>query len=208
MRRIADLSGLDTTEEAAAVLQATLVAMGQRLAPDVRDTIAAALPDEIGAVLRRSESELESESESESEFFDRVRRREGVSLGFAREHAQGVCRALGEILPGEALRALEEALPASFAELFHPPPPPAPPPGYRVAKSERHHTLATGRPGSRHPLSESRPPTAQSHSVVREANPHADTKLSSASGLTQERLEESLATAHPSKGRRISNASD
>jgi hypothetical protein len=42
---------------------------------------------------------------------------------------------------------------------------------------------------------------------VCEENPHADSKLSSAKGLTQERLDESLATAKPEQGRRISRAS-
>jgi hypothetical protein len=57
-------------------------------------------------------------------------------------------------------------------------------------------------------MSESAPHSAQSHSVVCEANPHGETKISSARGMTQERLDESLATAHPDEHRTIAKASD
>jgi hypothetical protein len=58
-------------------------------------------------------------------------------------------------------------------------------------------TLSEGKPGSRHPLSEARLDRAQSNSVARADEPHADTKLSSARGLTQERLHETLAVGRP-----------
>ena len=93
-------------------------------------------------------------------------------------------------------------------ELFRSPPSSEPPPEHPVAKKERHHTLATGKPGAEHPLNESRPHAAQAHSVVREKNPHADTELSSASGMTQERLDESLATVQPDDTRTIGRASE
>lgn len=56
-----------------------------------------------------------------------------------------------------------------------------------------HRSLSGGRPGSDRPLSEAAPHAAQQHSVAADDNPHADTKLSSAGGLTQEREKESLA---------------
>ncbi len=65
-------------------------------------------------------------------------------------------------------------------------------------------TLAEGRPGSAHPLSEARPERAQSQSVARADNPHGDTKLSSATGLTQEREGETLATGHLGSNRPLS----
>jgi hypothetical protein len=65
-------------------------------------------------------------------------------------------------------------------------------------------TLAEGRPGSHHPLSEARPERAHSHSVVRADNPHGDTKLSSAVGFTQEREQETLAAGHPGSDRPLS----
>jgi hypothetical protein len=58
------------------------------------------------------------------------------------------------------------------------------------------HTLADGRVGSHRPLSEAHPGEAQPGSVRAKA-PHADTKLSSSRGLTQEREGRTLAAARP-----------
>lgn len=62
-----------------------------------------------------------------------------------------------------------------------------------MSQKPQGHTLADGKPGSRHPLSEANPSHGQSHSVAESANPHADTKLSSSKGTTQEREKEDLA---------------
>lgn len=79
----------------------------------------------------------------------------------------------------------------------------------RTIPQRPHHvghgrSLADGRPGSRRPMSEApagstRPvsqsmPGARQQNSVAESNPHADTKISSAAGLTQEREGESLAS--------------
>jgi uncharacterized protein (DUF2267 family) len=204
LERIMHLGGLDARRDAGRALKATLAALGERLDEDARGALARALPEKLGAMLHRKHRG----AFDVAEFYDRVRKREGVSLGFAREHAQVVCRVLGERLPAAKLRELDEGLPESFAALFHPPRQAEPPPEHRLPHGERRHTLATGRPGATHPLSDSAPPGAQSHSVVREANPHADTKLSSAPGMTQERLDDSLATAHPDGQRTIAKASE
>jgi hypothetical protein len=67
-------------------------------------------------------------------------------------------------------------------------------------------TLATGRPGSQHPVSEAHPETAQERSVVNAENPHAETKLSSSRGTTQERRAETLATGAPGSHRPLHSA--
>jgi hypothetical protein len=46
---------------------------------------------------------------------------------------------------------------------------------------------------------------AHAHSVARSENPHADTKLSSSPGLTQERLGDSLAEARPGPAHPVSD---
>ncbi|HLM72216.1 MAG TPA: hypothetical protein VK459_05985 [Polyangiaceae bacterium] len=58
--------------------------------------------------------------------------------------------------------------------------------------------------GSGHPLSEARFEPAHTHSVARSDNPHEDTKLSSSRGLTQERLEDTLAEGKPGSDKPIS----
>jgi hypothetical protein len=45
-------------------------------------------------------------------------------------------------------------------------------------------TLASGRPGSAHPLADARPEPAHEHSIARADDPHADRRLSSAHGET------------------------
>jgi hypothetical protein len=90
---------------------------------------------------------------------------------------------------------LHEALPEPMGALFTPHEPRER--FEHVHLDPSHHTLAEGRPGSRHPLSEARLERAHTHSVARADNPHEDTKLSSTTGLTQEREQETLATGHP-----------
>ncbi len=199
------LGGLSTMGQASTALRATLAALGERIPDEDRDAIARDLPDEVAAILRKRRYRGAFDV---AELFERIRRRERVNLGFAREHGQVVCRVLGEALRDETHQRVERVLPAAFVELLYPSRSESSAPDHPPARAPGHHTLASGRAGSAHPLSESRPPVAQSHSVVREANPHADTKLSSTPGMTQERLDESLAAAHPDTKRALSNASE
>jgi hypothetical protein len=69
-----------------------------------------------------------------------------------------------------------------------------PPP--RPVPDRRRDTLAEGRPGSHRPLSEGPGRGAQRGSIA-EDNPHADTKLSSASGARQEHRRDTLAEGRP-----------
>jgi hypothetical protein len=67
------------------------------------------------------------------------------------------------------------------------------------------HTLATGRPGSRHPLSEAAPSAGQSDSVVANGNPHGDRKLSSAPDTA---VADTLADGRPGSGAPLADARD
>lgn len=187
--RIMRGTGLATTDDAANALEATLVALGEAFA-----TAPVTLPTLASSAAGASPAPRDQE-----ELFARVARHAHLRPGFAREHASVVCRVLGESMSADERRAFARALPPALLTLFAAPEDVdgdrVPPHG--VASTEPHHTLASGRPGSRHSLAESAPPGAHRHSVAREENPHADTKLSSASGSTQERLDESLATSHP-----------
>jgi hypothetical protein len=166
--------------------------------------LAAELPDvDRRALLDVTPSECvppELHEPSSGSPIDRVARRAALPLGRAREETAAVVRALAEALSAEArarlfrhvdpeLRALVSAMDhAPESTAAHAPPAPvrrAPP------------TLATGRPGSEHPLSEARPDVAHAHSIARSDEPHADTKLSSAHGITQERLHETLSEGAP-----------
>lgn len=203
--RITQIGGFANRDEADAALKATLYVLGERLPTDERKKVADALPLHASRLLQARKYRGPFDT---AEFFDRVRRHEGVNLGFAHEHAQVVCQALGEILADDTHRVLADVLPDSLAELFEPPNRSSFAPEPQHAHAGTHHTLATGKPGSSHPLSEAAPPGAQRHSVVREANPHGETKLSSSAGFTQERLDESFATNEPDTRRTIAERHD
>jgi hypothetical protein len=113
------------------------------------------------------------------------------------------------MLPSEVVMLLQRHLPqlAFLFELRETTPEPESPD--QVRPSERpdnrwDNTLASGRPGSRHPISDARPNRAHAHSVARSDNPHGDTKLSSSHGFTQERENETLADGRPGPKRTLS----
>lgn len=198
---VRDGCGLHSRDEAERVTRTVLSALGDFLAKDVLEIIARELPPSAAQALRTGAKRARFDRD---EFFARVARREKVDEGFGLEHAEVVCAGIGSALPQHIAARLSRELPPEAANLFsviddrtneRPSSLPA-----RVPRT----TLAEGRPTSSRPLSESVPPRAQLHSVVNEANPHADTKLSSSSGLTQESLAETLATGRPGPKRPIS----
>jgi hypothetical protein len=121
------------------------------------------------------------------------------------ERVQMVCAVLASALPPELVADLIRELPEPFQAAFeHELTQPTP---ARV----RRGTLASGRPGAARPLSEAEPgsthplhsarPGSAHRDSVQSENPHADTKLSSAHGITQEREHHSLAEERPDRGR-------
>ncbi len=197
LERTRALAGFESIEQAERAMRATLSVVGEGLVEDERRALAAALPEPAARALgeRPYAGAIER-----AELYERVARREGAEIGFALEHAQSVLLAVGEAIPA-ALRARLEAHLGDVAGLLEPrPASSAPPPRLHADHTEpppQPGNLATGRPGSRHPISEARGRPAHSQSVVRSSDPHADTKLSSSRGLTQERLRETLAEGKP-----------
>jgi uncharacterized protein (DUF2267 family) len=191
-------AGFETPEEAERVIAVAARVLGERLLPDEVGPLAASLPDQVAARLRVASYSHDFDVD---ELYDRVGRGEGAGRGFGREHTQAVCQVLGEALPEAVRTRLQRHLGPAFAALFEPRPvhlaPPRPVHGARAPEAGEGHTLATGRLGSHHPLSEGDGDRAQAESVARSTDPHGDTKLSSSRGLTQERLRETLATGKP-----------
>lgn len=142
-------------------------------------------------------------SELPPRFAQIIRRRGGKPLllrGKRLEVAASACRVLAEELSDEAVEILRRALPPPLSGWLVPGAPEGREP---VAVEISHATFAEGRPGSASPVAEARRAGAQSASVA-EANPHAGTKLSSSSGLTQEREHETLAEGQPGSTRPVS----
>ncbi|WP_257453772.1 DUF2267 domain-containing protein [Archangium lipolyticum] len=185
-------AGLPGPEAAERTVRAVLEVIGERLAWPVVQSLAEDLPGPLAAGLR---GVTPHQVFNLAELHARVASRLEVRLGLAVEYTGVVCQFLAESLSPGTLHRLREALPEQMSALFAPREPGEP--FEHVHVEPGHRTLAEGRPGSRHPLSESRAERAHSHSVAREDNPHGDTKLSSAIGLTQEREQETLAAAHP-----------
>ncbi len=192
LSQVAGRTGLEAPGEADRATRAVLEAVGARLTRQDRRVLAEDLPAPLTDMLWSGPPGQDFGLE---ELHARVAEREHVREGFAVEHTDTVCQVLAEALSPAALHRLQENLPGPLAALFTPREP--------SKRFEHVHlepgrqTLAEGRPGSQHPVSQARPERAHTHSVARSANPHGDTKLSSARGLTQEREHTTLAEAHP-----------
>jgi uncharacterized protein (DUF2267 family) len=168
--------GAASEDEAERVLAATLVTIGECLTPELARAVAAELPDTTGAFLTAG---ICNTRLTINEIEGRVASRAGVRRRFAREHLQSVCRTLCDVLPGALCADLERRLGgALFAAALQDRLP--------ETSGSRHDThLAAGSPGSHHPVSSARAAdAAQSHSVVRESNPHGARKVSSGGATT------------------------
>jgi uncharacterized protein (DUF2267 family) len=200
--RVQGLGGFQGRADAMRAIRATLLALGERLRDEERRRLARDVPAAAQSVLDRAAYAGDFDVD---DLYVRVARHERVDPGFAVEHAGLVCQVLGELLPDEAMIRLRKELGGSIAALFEGRPPIETVPRSRTTAGS---TLASGRDGSRHPISEARSDGAQSGSVAREGNPHGATKLSSARGLTQERAEETLAAGHAGPRRPIAETKD
>jgi uncharacterized protein (DUF2267 family) len=197
LARVRELTGLRDDASARRAVQAVASVLFEQLAAHDRGWLGGFLPGAAAAsaAIHRPVAEL-------PEFYARVASREGAEPGYALEHAQSVCIAIAEQLDEGAARHLAKVLPDALVPLFA---------ARERTQAPRHtwhehtharSTLSEGRPTSRHPLSEAAPSDAQSESVARRDNPHADTKLSSSTGTTQERERETLAEFGPEQAER------
>ncbi|HET7501261.1 MAG TPA: DUF2267 domain-containing protein [Kofleriaceae bacterium] len=182
------------------VTHVVLAGIGVTLSPAARELVASELPRELGATV------LSSAQLGGSPSIEQHAAALGVSPGHARELVASVCRVLVEELSTEAIVAIRGAVPASLATLLEAMAEPSesellPPPAWQRPRE----TLAGGRPGSHHPLSEARGPGAHAESIASD-NPHGATKLSSSAGTTQERHHETIADAHPGPASPISRS--
>lgn len=124
-------------------LRNVLFALGARLTPDERKALGAELPASLDAALNARAGA----SVAPGDFVASIANLEGVERCRAVEYASGVCRALAETMSFDAIARLRRALP-DLAQLFERQPA-APPPSPHPRNP---HSLAEGRPGSRHPL--------------------------------------------------------
>ncbi len=156
LEKIRERGALTSPEQARAVAEATLEAVGELLVDRDRLRLAQALPTPFGEALRRGAPGQDFDLE---DFYRRVQRREGVAPGFGVEHAQAVCLAIAAALGEELTVYLVRRLPDEFAPLFSRRrfEPTAPPDAHHTAPQVAAgfgSTLSTGRFGSRDPVAE------------------------------------------------------
>jgi uncharacterized protein (DUF2267 family) len=113
--RVSDIGGMGGVRNARRAIRATVLTLGERIPEPMRETIAQALPDRFGRLFRAQALRALLD---DHDLFATVGEREDVNLGFAREHAQIVCRAIAEHLDDEELAGLHEHLPSTIADLF------------------------------------------------------------------------------------------
>lgn len=202
-------TGLQPVERVLRLVRRVLASLDEVLVGDELATLRTSVPAALQGAL---EGRTGRSTSSVERLFARVQKLEVVRRPVAIERAEIVCRQLGAMLPADVATRWARDLPAPVAALFLTAPPtglstgaPAPRPSIPrpVAPPP---TLATGRPGSMHPVSESHPERAHRNSVARTADPHADTRLSASRGLTQERLHETLAEGDARSASPVSEA--
>lgn len=207
--RVLELGPFGTDSEVEAASIATVRALGEELLDDERSWLVAELPQELAQALTQGHGEpaaAHARTPDKRDFFKRVAHHERVTLSRAVEHAEVVCQTLAEVASPETVEHLKKHLP-TLADLFEPRPTPEPPVHAPHPNSRAPTDLAEGRPGGTHPVSTSDLSSlAHRHSVARSQEPHADTKLSSAHGLRQEREGRTLATGKPGARRKLSDS--
>jgi uncharacterized protein (DUF2267 family) len=146
---VAGRLGLGERSDAERAIQATLGVLGAHLPEPHAAAVAKQVPGELAQMLRSRSYCGDVEL---PDFYAEVRDAEGVSQGFAMEHALVVCQVLTEAVDHEARKHLSVHAPRSMLPLFTVRSMPAAAPLHLTEHFG--HTLASGRPGSEHPLSE------------------------------------------------------
>lgn len=195
LERAARHSGLEPGPATQKMVVGALRSLGEGLTPAAAGELAEELPPRLAHALVDVERGQDCTLEA---VLDRVMARNGVTRGVALEQLGVVCNTIAELLRPELVEHLRGALPWRVARLFLAAAPRASAPP-AVHHDPARRSLAEALAASSRPIFAARPDRAQSESVARSPNPHGDTKLSSARGLTQEREEETLATAGAGK---------
>ena len=130
-------------ELAGSVAPEIVAGIAAYLTPAQRDLVADELPEELATEVWRVDllaTPIEERILGPS-----------ISVGRAHELVASMCRTLAEVLSIEAIDALRSSLPSELGAWLEPP-------SNSLDRSPRSaYTLASGRPGSSHPISEAHP---------------------------------------------------
>jgi len=192
LRHRASLADPDGARRA---LFAVFESFGEVLSADEAALLQRVLPATLASAVEKGARQSPAPGDYD-DLIEAIETRENVGTAEAREHASATCEILGERVEADVGAMLRGRLPTFLVTMLdaraqsvraprHVP--------HSHDEPEERSTLATGRPGSAHPISEARPDRAHTNSVARSTEPHQETKLSSARGLTQERLGDTIA---------------
>lgn len=206
LQDVRDHAGLASDDEAWTVSANVLARLGAMLAAHDRHALAVGLPAALVEALFEDDPGQDLPLDV---MVQCVADRGGLPVGRALEHTHVVCQALARTLGDDRATFLRARLPDAVAELFQGDRPTMAGPGHFVhmratATAWGGTTLASGRPGSTHPVAESAYDIGQSGSVARAPNPHGERKLSSAGGPRRSGRGSTLATGRPGSTRPIS----
>lgn len=195
----------DSEHQAETAVRATLCALQAALHPEEWAELASELPPQ--AETGSSPAAGPPSVTSVGEFYAHVAEIEALPVARALEHAQIVCGVLAEaVLSPATVTRLQKHAPY-LADLFERRLPPAAPPPPIHPDTAPAHDLAGGRPGAHHSIATGNPENlAHRHSIASSDDPHADTRLSSSHGTTQEREGRTLANGRPGARRRIADS--
>lgn len=193
-------------EDAAAAetaLAAVLNVLGSRLLPEERGALSRVLPEQCARMVLGRAS---VEDAGLAGVIHDVAQAEQISLNRAAEHVDIVTRAVVSLADDAARALLVRAVPGLASRLEAPAAPSLDSAAPRLPTNAP-SDLAEGFPGARRSLAIGDPATvAHRHSVARSDDPHGDSKLSGARGLTQEREGDTLASGRPGSRRPISSS--
>lgn len=204
---VADHGPFDSQGQAETAVCATLAALKASLHPEEWAELAGELPSQHSAEAGSSPAARPPSVTSVDAFYAHVARAEALPVARALEHAQIVCGVLAEtVLSSATVTRLQKHAPY-LADLFERRVPAAAPPPPVHPDNAPARDLAGGRPGAQHPLATGNPESlAHRHSIAGSDDPHADTRLSSSHGTTQEREGRTLASGRPGAQRRIADS--
>ncbi|HVH99394.1 MAG TPA: hypothetical protein VM869_11800 [Enhygromyxa sp.] len=199
-RAVQQRTGMDH-QRAAVTITAAFEAIGRALAAAAIDSVAALLPDPLAESLRRGAA-----SPGVGDVLVDLAVEEHVSLGVAKEQVQVVLEQLAASVDDPTRAQLASLLPEELSSWLQPWQPP--PERHARAAVGREHTLASGRPGSEHPLHEAGRDRGQHDSIALTSDPHVDTRLSSTRGIASERNQSTLADGRPGSEHPVSEGHD
>ena len=200
---VCKFTGLGSRSQASRLLQATSGALSGCLAAPDRARWADRLPDELRKPLVTGAQKPQLRAR---DVYAAVAQAEGVGSTFGTEHAQAAICVLASVLDTESAALLARRLPDELGELVLDPLRRA-----GVAGNPRHPAqparpggpIATGAPGSSHPISEAEPSTPQTGSVGDWEDARMDQSLGSGA---EPGSDESLASGQPGAQRKLGDA--